>query len=142
MTTKNDLTLIGFFIGLVIIIGIIIVLKAKKTDNVENALSVANPVSNYDFFSSDAKDAAQHIYITSFDDEGNIYPLNLDTFIYGNIRTTQNALMDQVKELLDGYVKKNESYHMQVDGVGRLQTDGNKYMKAAAGGDGQSITLF
>jgi len=50
--------------------------------------------------------------------------------------------MDQVNATLDNYVKKRTSVHLSVDGVGQLQTDGSKWMKATAGGDGQTITLF
>jgi hypothetical protein len=139
MLAKKELMVIGFFVGLVVIVAIFAIVT-KKINIFEK--SVDNPVSNYDFFSSSAKNVAKDIYISAFDAEGNIYPLNLDAFIYQEIRKTQNALMDQVSAALAGYVKKGSSVYMQVDGVGRLQTDGNRYMKATAGGDGQPITLF
>jgi hypothetical protein len=141
MLAKKELMVIGFFVGLVVIVAIFAIVT-KKINIFEK--SVDNPVSNYDFFSSAAKNVAKDIYVSAFDAEGNIYPLNLDAFIYKEIRKTQNALMDQVNAVLaaQNYVKRNESVFMQVDGVGRLQTDGNRYMKATAGGNGQSITLF
>jgi hypothetical protein len=104
--------------------------------------SLEAPDSTFNFFDTSARNAAKDIYITAFDADGNIVPLNLDTFLYTQIQKTQNALMDQVNATLAGYVKRGSSVNMQVDGVGRLQTDGNKYMKATAGGDGQSITLY
>jgi hypothetical protein len=141
MLSKKELMVIGFFVGLVVIVAIFAIVT-KKINIFEK--SVDNPVSNYDFFSSAAKNAAKDIYVSAFDAEGNIYPLNLDAFIYKEIRKTQNALMDQVNAVLaaQNYVKKNTSVFMQVDGAGRLQTDGNRYMKATAGGNGQTITIF
>ena len=54
--------------------------------------------------------------------------------------------MDKVDELVNAklasYVKKFTPVFMSVVGVGQLQTDGNRYMKATAGGNGQTITLF
>ena len=87
---------------------------------------------------------AKDIYVSAFDAEGNIYPLNLDAFIYQEIRKTQNALMDQVSAVMAAqrFVKMNQPYSMQVDGVGRIQVDGNKYITAKSQGDGQSITIF
>jgi hypothetical protein len=141
MLAKKELMVIGFFVGLVVIVAIFAIVT-KKINIFEK--SVDNPVSNYDFFSSAAKNVAKDIYVSAFDAEGNIYPLNLDDFIYKEIRKTQNALMDQVNAVIaaGNFVKKNTPVFMQVDGVGRLQTDGSRNMKATAGGNGQPITLF
>jgi len=139
MLSKKELMVIGFFVGLAVVVAVLIVV-AKNFMVSEKSLEV--PDSTFNFFDTTARAAAKDIYITAFDADGNIVPLNLDTFLYTQIQKTQNALMDQVNATLAGYVKKGSSVSMQVDGVGRLQTDGNRYMKATAGGDGQSITLF
>lgn len=125
----------GFFVGLAVLI-----IAAKNFMVSEKSLEA--PDSNFNFFDTSARAVAKEIFITAFDSDGNIVPLNLDTFLYTQIQKTQNALMDQVNATLAGYVKKGSSVNMQMDGVGRLQTDGNKYMKATAGGDGQTVTFF
>jgi hypothetical protein len=139
MLSKKELMIIGFFIGLVIVLAVLF-FSAKNFFVSEKSLEA--PVSTFNFFDPASRALAKDIFITAFDSDGNIVPLNLDTFLYTQIQKTQNALMDQVNATLDNYVKKRTSVHLSVDGVGQLQTDGSKWMKATAGGDGQTITLF
>lgn len=140
MPYKRELIIFGFLIGLVVVIAILSAKKFTRPD-----FSLEAPISNFNFFDAASIADAKTKYITTFDTDGNIVPVSLDD-LYTQIQKTQNALMDKVDELVNAklawYVKLGSPVFMSVDGVGQLQTDGSKWMKATAGGNGQTITLF
>ena len=143
MPYKKELVIIGFLIGLVVIVAVSI-LSTKKF--MFRDFSIMNPTNTDSYFDINTLNDASNIYITTFTANGNIEPMSLAEVLL-RVQKSQRFLMDKVNELVDAklanYVRKHENLSLIFpDTDMAVQLDPSwQALKASAGGPGNLVKL-
>ena len=143
MPYKKELVIIGFLIGLVVIVAISI-LSTKKF--MFRDFSIMNPTNTDSYFDINTLNDASNIYITTFTANGNIEPMSLAEVLL-RVQKSQRFLMDKVNELVDAklanYVRKHENLSLIFPDTDKaVQLDPSwQALKASAGGPGNLVKL-
>lgn len=142
MQYKKELVIIGFLIGLVVIVAISI-LSTKKF--MFRDFSITAPTNTDSFFDSVTLAQAENIYITTFNEAGNIEPMSLKEVLL-KVQKSQRFLMDKVNELLNAtlanYIRKQERLSLKFERTGKSYRMKDDYWVVAdAGGDGEIVQL-
>ena len=144
MPYKKELVIIGFLIGLVVIVAVSI-LSTKKF-MFRDFSSITAPTTTDSFFDNPTLAEAKNIYITTFNANGNIEPMSLEDVLL-KVQKSQRFLMDKVNELVDAklanYVRKHENLSLIfLDTDMAVQLDPSwQALKATAGGPGNLVKL-
>ena len=143
MPYKKELVIIGFLIGLVVIVAISI-LSTKKF--MFRDFSITAPTNTDSYFDSVTLAQAKNIYITTFNENGNIEPMSLE-YLLQTVQKSQRFLMDKVDELVNAklanYVRKHENLSLIFPDTDKaVQLDPSwQALKASAGGPGNLVKL-
>ena len=143
MPYKKELVIIGFLIGLVVIVAVSI-LSTKKF--MFRDFSITAPTNTDSYFDINTLNDASNIYITTFNANGNIEPMSLAEVLL-RVQKSQRFLMDRVNELVDAklanYVRKHENLSLIFPHTDMaVQLDPSwQALKASAGGPGNLVKL-
>ena len=143
MPYKKELVIIGFLIGLVVIVAVSI-LSTKKF--MFRDFSITAPTTADSFFDNPTLAEASNIYITTFNADGNIQPMSLEQVLL-RVKKSQRFLMDRVNEIVDAklanYVRKHENLSLIFPDTDKaVQLDPSwQALKASAGGPGNLVKL-
>ena len=142
MPYKKELVIIGFLIGLVVIVAVSI-LSTKKF--MFRDFSITAPTTTDSFFDNGTLAEAKNIYITTFNANGNIEPMSLEDVLF-KVQMSQRFLMDKVNELVDAklaaYIRRGDRLSIKFERTWKsFKMKDDYWVIADAAGDGEIVQL-
>lgn len=142
MPYKKELVIIGFLIGLVVIVAVSI-LSTKKF--MFRDFSILSPTNTDSYFDNPTLAEAKNIYITTFNANGNIEPMSLEEVLL-KVQKSQRFLMDKVNELVDAklaaYIRRGDRLSIKFERTWKsFKMKDDYWVIADAAGDGEIVQL-